>query len=161
MNIVKIKQLSTIFVVVLGLSVGAVAAKATENESTELPSPVSFKCDTQLLKSAELMETIDFELSEKNPVVAYSIPETDSDLIFVFDNVSTSVNMSIIGENDIEYHVGFRGKDNVISVRNSLDMECQFDQFELSLGVIASDNMQQIEAVDNCRGHLEIYRVVN
>lgn len=153
MNILKIKQLSTIFVVVLGLSVGAVAAKTTENESTELPSPVSFKCDTQLLKSAELMDTIDFELSEKNPVVAYSIPETNSDLFFVFDNVTTSVNMSIS-----EYRVGFHGKENVISVRNSPDMGCQF---ELSLGVIASDNMQQIEAVDNCRGHLEIYRVVN
>lgn len=154
----KVLKLAGIFVVLLGLSVSAITAEATENKSTELPSPVSFKCDAQLMKNAALIDTIDFELSKTNPAKTYTIPETDSDLIFVFDDVNSSVNMSLTTEDDGEYHVGFRGKDNVIYVQKSSDME---DQFELSLGVISSDDMKQTEIVDDCSGHLEIYQVVN
>ena len=61
-------------------------------------------------------------------------------------------------ENDSEYCVGFRGKSNTIYVQINPDLKYEF---ELSLGVIVSDDMKQTEVVDNCSGLLEIYRVVD
>jgi len=53
--------------ILLCLSVGFTATKAEANEGTELPAPISFKCDTQLVKNSVPIDTIEFELSESNP----------------------------------------------------------------------------------------------
>ena len=144
--------------ILLSVSVGFTAGEAAENESTAVPVPISFKHDKKLMKNMVLIETIDFELSESNAAITYPVPETDSDLFFVFHDVSSSINMSLIVENDSEYCVGFRGKSNTIYVQINPDLKYEF---ELSLGVIVSDDMKQTEVVDNCSGLLEIYRVVD
>ena len=153
----KIKTLG-ICAILLGLIVGFNTAKAAENESTELPIPISFKCVKHLMKNAVLIETINFELSESNAAITRAIPETDSDLIFVFHDVSSSINVSLIEENDNKYCVGFHGKSNTIYVQINPDLKYEF---ELSLGVIVSDDMKQTETVDYCSGLLEIYQVAD
>jgi len=153
----RIKIFGIIYIL-FGLSVIFAEAKAVGNEGTELPVPISFKCDVQLMKNAVLIDAIDFELSELNPATSYTISETDSDLVFIFDDVSTSVNMSLIIGNSSKYCVGFRGKSNAIYVQISPDLKYQF---ELSLGIIGSDDMKQTEIVNRCSGHLEIYQVAS
>ena len=143
-------------VMVLAMSFRITAANAAGNESTELPSPISFKCDAQLVKNAVLIDTINFELSESNPAITYTISETDSDLIFIFSDVSSSVNISLIVGDGSEHCVGFRGKSNEIYVQINPNLEYEF---ELSLGVICSDDMKHTEIVDYCSGNLEIYQL--
>lgn len=142
--------------ILFGLCIGVASVHAAGNESTELPSPISFWCDTQLMKNAVQMDAIDFELSESNPAVAYKIAETDSNLIFKFDDVSTAVNMSLLVGDGSEYCVGFHKKSNEIYVQINPDLEYEF---ELSLGVVGSYDMKQAKIVDACSGRLEIYQV--
>lgn len=144
--------------ILLSLSVGFTAGEVAENESTAVPIPISFKHDKKLMKSTVLIETVNFELSESNAAITYPVPETDSDLFFVFHDVSSSINVTLVVENDNEYCVGFHGKSNTIYVQINPDLKYEF---ELSLGVIVSDDMKKTEVVDNCSGLLEIYRVVD
>ncbi len=158
-NLRRIKILG-LCAILLCLSVGFTPADAVENESTELPAPLSFKRVTgpQLIKNAVLIDTVDFELSESNPAITYPISETDSDLIFVFHDVSSSVNMSLIVGDGSRHCVGFHGTSNTIYARISPDLEYEF---ELSLGVISSHDMKRTETVDYCSGLLEIYQVAS
>ncbi len=142
-----------ICVFLFSLSVGFTTIKAAENESTELLSPISFKSVTgpQLMKNAVLIDTVYFELSGSDATMTFPIFNTDSDLIFVFHDVSTAINMSLIIGNDSKYCVGVHGKSNTIYVQISPDLEYEF---ELSPGV-------QTEFFDCCSGLLEIYQVAN
>lgn len=144
--------------ILLAMLVGFTSVEAPENESTELatPIPISFKNVSHLMKNAVLVETINFELSESNPTITPVIPETNSDLIFVFRDVSSSINMSLTTGTDAEYCVGFHMKSDEIYVKKIPDLEYEF---ELSLGVVVSDDMKQTEIVDYCSGLLEIYQV--
>lgn len=146
--------------ILLGLSVGLTTVDAAEDEGPVLMSPLSFERDRdpKLMKNALLIDTIDFELSESNAAITYTIPETDSDLIFVFHDVSPAVTMSLISGNCIAAKVGFRGESSTIYAWINPDLEYEF---ELSLGFISSDDMKQTEMVDYCSGLLDIYQVAS
>ena len=120
--------------------------------------PDFFKCDTRLIENAVLIDTIDFELSESNDAITYPISETDSDLIFMFHDVSTAINVSLIIEKDSKYCVGFSGESATIYAQINPNLE---HEFELSLGSIGSDDMKQTEIVNYCSGVLEIYQVTS
>ena len=148
-------------VIFFALSVGFTTVKAAEDESPVLMSPLSFKGEhnPKLMKNAVLIDTIDFELSESNAAITYPIPETDSDLICVFHDVSPAVTMSLITVNDSKdcvACVGFRGKSQTIYAQINPDMEYEI---ELSRGFVSSDDMKQTEMVDYCSGILEVYQI--
>lgn len=152
------KFVSCILIVVMVFTMGttAFAGESSNNESAELPVPISFKCDTRLIENAVLVDTINFELSESNAAITYPISDTNSDLIFIFQDVSTAINMSLIIEKDNKYCVGFCGKSATIYTQINPNLE---HEFELSLGFVVSDNMKQTKKVDCCSGSLEIYQV--
>lgn len=142
--------------ILLCLTICFATVNAAEDTDTELPSPISFKCDAQLVKNAVLIDTVNFALSESNPAITYTISETDSDLIFVFNDVSTSINVTLIEGDGSKYCVGFHGKSNQIYAQIIPGLEYTF---ELSLGVISSADMKQTEIVDCCSGLLKIYQL--
>lgn len=155
----KLKKLvSCILVVVMVLAMGTTVEVTGTERAEELPTPISFKCDTRLIENAVLIDTINFELSESNDAITYPISETDSDLIFMFHDVSTAINVSLIIDKDSKYCVGFSGESTTIYVQINPNSE---HEFELSLGSVISDDMKQTKIVDNCRGVLEIYQVTS
>lgn len=158
MKILRKIKIWGICIVCFCLIVAFTAVEVTGNERTELPSPISFKCDTRLIENAVLIDTINFELSESNDAITYPISETDSDLIFMFHDVSTAINVSLIIEKDSKYCVGSSEERTTIYAQINPNLE---HEFELSLGSVISDDMKQTEVVDYCRGVLEIYQVTS
>lgn len=128
------------------------------NESAALPVPISFGCDERLIENAVLIDTVNFELSESNAAITYPISKTDSDLIFIFQDVNTAVNVSLIVEKDDKYCVGFRNKSETIYVQINPDLE---QELELSLGTVVSHDLKQMKTVDYCSGVLEVYQVAS
>lgn len=157
-KIMRKTKILGICIICFCLKIAFTAVEVTGNEGAELPTPISFKCDTRLIEKAVLIDTIDFELSESNDAITYPISETDSDLIFMFHDVSTAINVSLIIEKDSKYCVGFSGESATIYAQINPNLE---HEFELSLGSIGSDDMKQTEIVNYCSGVLEIYQVTS
>lgn len=155
MRILRKIKIWGICIICFCLSTAFTTSEAAGNESEALTLPLSFGCDKRLIENGVLIDTIDFELSESNAAITYPISKTDSDLIFVFHDVSTAVNVTLITEKESKDCVGFRGKSDTIYAKINPDLEYEL---ELSLGVVISDDMKQMKTVDSCSGVLEVYQ---
>lgn len=134
------------------------AAMTLENESNELPTPISFINGSQITKDRILIESVSFELSEVNSTQTYLITEGYEDLIFSFKDVSAPINFSLKTENGDSHCGGFSGAVNTLYIKTNPNAKYEFDW---SLGFADSDGTaKQTDLVDFSSGVLEIFKVV-
>ncbi|ACL20899.1 peptidase M56 BlaR1 [Desulfitobacterium hafniense DCB-2] len=130
---------------------------ALENESQELPTPISFVNDSPIRKDVVLLESISFELSDTNPTQTYLIAEAYEDLIFSFKGVSAPINFTLVTQNEDSHCAGFSGDTCRVYIKSESNSE---NVFEWSRGFIDSDSTYKpTEIVDYSSGTLEIYQV--
>lgn len=123
---------------------------------TEIPSQLSFIAGVGVKDNWELIETINFSLSKKNPSQSYGV-KGSNDLIFSFKNVTGAIYFDIETENDV-YSGGFIGDENQFYFRAD---SSQQQKFIWSLGFASSvGNYKESDRVDASQGILEIYRVI-
>lgn len=129
-----------------------------ENESKELPTPISFIDSSKIEEDSVLIESVSFELSEINATQTYSITKGYEDLIFSFKDVSAPINFSLKTKEGDSHCAGFSGATNVVYIKTSPNSEYEFNW---SLGFVDSDDTtKQTDLVDSSSGVLEIFRVV-
>ena len=135
-----------------------VAAMTLENESKELPTPISFIDSSKIEEDSVLIESISFDLSEINTTQTYLITKGYEDLIFSFKDVSAPINFSLRTENEDSHCAGFSGATNIIYIKTNPNSEYEFNW---SLGFMdCNDTAKQMDLVDSSSGVLEIFKVV-
>lgn len=135
-----------------------VVAMTLENESKELPTPISFIDSSKIEEDSVLIESISFELSEINTTQTYLITKGYEDLIFSFKDVSAPINFSLRTENGDSHCAGFSGATNIIYIKTNPNSEYEFNW---SLGFVdCNDTAKQMDLVDSSSGVLEIFKVV-
>lgn len=129
-----------------------------ENESKELPTPISFIDSSKIEEDSVLIESISFDLSEINTTQTYLITKGYEDLIFSFKDVSAPINFSLRTENEDSHCAGFSGATNIIYIKTNPNSEYEFNW---SLGFMdCNDTAKQMDLVDSSSGVLEIFKVV-
>lgn len=132
-------------------------AKASENESEELPTPISFVNGSKIAKDSVLIESIPFELSETNSTQTYLISKGYEDLVFSFKDVSAPIKFSLETKNGDSHCAGFSRATNTVYVKT--DPNSQYE-FNWALGFLDADGTyKEKNLVDNSKGVLEIYKV--
>mgnify|MGYP007033168250 FL=1 len=104
-----------------------VAAMTLENESKELPTPISFIDSSKIEEDSVLIESISFDLSEINTTQTYLITKGYEDLIFSFKDVSAPINFSLRTENEDSHCAGFSGATNIIYIKTNPNSEYEFN----------------------------------
>lgn len=151
--------LLTIFAIFANLVSWRAVALAFEDDSEELPTPISFINNKKVSKNTILIDSISFQLSKVNSTQTYYISEGYDDLIFSFKNVSAPIKFCLKTKNDGSHCAGFSGATNMIYINTELNSQYEF---EWSLGFIDSDSFYvQTDLVDYSSGILEIYKILN